>query len=84
MKCNVKFLLKIAGALAAVLAVAYWALPAYHAEILALTPLSVVVLCPLSMVMMVWFMQRPDKSTSSILPPANQVLSSGQRRTNHL
>ncbi len=84
MKCNAKFLLKIAGALAVVLAVAYWALPEYRAAILALAPLSVVALCPLSMLMMMWFMQRPDESASRVLPPANQALSSEQRRINRL
>ena len=75
MKCNMKFLLKIAGALAAVVALAYWALPGYHAEILALMPLSVVVLCPLSMLMMMWAMQRQNE-------PANPALPPEQRRTN--
>ncbi|SOE68294.1 Protein of unknown function [Burkholderia sp. OK233] len=84
MKCNAKFLLKIAGALAAVLAVLYWALPEYHAEILALAPLSLAVLCPLSMLMMMWFIQRPDESARRVLPPANQALSSVQSRINEL
>ena len=84
MKCNVKFLLKIAGGLAALLAVGYWALPEYRTEIVALAPLFVAVLCPLSMLMMVWFMQRPDESTSRVLPLADQALSSEQRRTKQL
>ncbi|MFM0157688.1 DUF2933 domain-containing protein [Paraburkholderia sediminicola] len=84
MKCNAKFLLKIAGALATVLAVLYWALPEYHAEILALAPLSLAALCPLSMLMMMWFIQRPDESAKRVLPPTNQALSSVQPRINEL
>ncbi|MFL9875952.1 DUF2933 domain-containing protein [Paraburkholderia megapolitana] len=84
MKCNMKFLLKIAGALAAVVALAYWALPGYHAEILALMPLSVVVLCPLSMMMMMWAMQRHDESANPALPPpaASPTLAQEPGRTN--
>ena len=84
MKCNVKFLLTIAGALAAVLAVVYWALPEYRAGILALAPLSVAALCSLSMLIMVWFMQRPEEPVSRVVPPANHALSSGQRRKSQL
>ncbi len=68
MKCNLKYLFKVACALAAVLAIAYWALPQYRAEILALAPFSAVMLCPLSMLLMVWFMQRPVESTSAVVP----------------
>ncbi|CAN7724214.1 DUF2933 domain-containing protein [Caballeronia sp. LjRoot34] len=84
MKCNMKYLFRVAGALAAVLAIAYWALPQYRAGILALAPFAAVMLCPLSMLLMMWFMQRPVESDSTAAPQASKLLSSSESRSSRL
>jgi hypothetical protein len=82
MKCNVKTMLKVAAVLAAFLATGYWVLPSYRAVILSLAPFSVVLLCPLSMLLMMWFMQRPDEARSGSAPPAKQALPLSEHRAN--
>jgi hypothetical protein len=84
MKCNMKYLFKVAGAVVAVLAIAYVALPQFHAEILAVAPLAAVMLCPLSMLLMVWFMQRPVESASAVVPQARKLLPASESRSNRL
>lgn len=52
MNCDFKTMIKIAVGLGAALAVAYFAVPAAHAFILASAPLLVALVCPIAMILM--------------------------------
>ncbi|MBS2132243.1 DUF2933 domain-containing protein (plasmid) [Burkholderia thailandensis] len=72
MKCNLKTMLKTAALLATALAIGYWAVPGYRATILGLIPVAAVLICPLSMLVMMWLMQRRDDPHNRSDPPAKQ------------
>ena len=52
MNCDLRTVIKLALGLGAALAVAYFALPAAHAFILASAPLLLALVCPIAMVLM--------------------------------
>ncbi|CAN7776639.1 DUF2933 domain-containing protein [Variovorax sp. LjRoot290] len=52
MNCDFKTMIKIAVGLGAALAVAYFAVPAAHAFILASAPLLLALVCPIAMILM--------------------------------
>ncbi|CAN7767789.1 DUF2933 domain-containing protein [Variovorax sp. LjRoot175] len=52
MNCDFKTMIKIAVGLGAALAVAYFAVPAAHAFILASAPLLLTLVCPIAMILM--------------------------------
>lgn len=52
MSCDTKTMIKIAAALGLALLLAYLALPAFHAFVLASAPLLAVLVCPIGMIFM--------------------------------
>ncbi len=65
MKCDSKMMVKIAVGLGVALAVAYFALPAAHAFILASAPLLVALICPVAMLFMMKGMNENKKEESA-------------------
>lgn len=65
MKCDSKMMVKIAAGLGVALAVAYFALPAAHAFILASAPLLVALICPVAMLFMMKGMNENRKDESA-------------------
>jgi hypothetical protein len=64
MKCNPKTMLSVALALGLVGFAAYFAFPAAQTLILASAPLLVALICPISMLAMMWFMKGSGKDAS--------------------
>ena len=65
MKCDSKMMVKITLGLGLALAVAYFALPAAHAFILASAPLLVTLICPVAMLLMMKSMNDNKKDESA-------------------
>lgn len=57
MKCNAKTMLSVGAALGVAALLAYFALPDARSLILANAPLLVALICPASMLVMMWFMR---------------------------
>lgn len=57
MKCNSKTMLSVGAALGLTALLAYFALPDARSLILANAPLLVALICPVSMLVMMWFMR---------------------------
>lgn len=75
MKCDSKTILKAAAGVGIALAIAYFTLPAARAFILAIAPIMLVLVCPLSMLFMMKAMNDGSKrnddarSTEDKVPP---------------
>jgi hypothetical protein len=65
MNCDFKTMIKLAIGLGAALAVAYFAVPAAHAFILASTPLLLALVCPMAMIFMMKGMSNNKKDESA-------------------
>lgn len=57
MKCNFKTMLSVGSALGVAALLSYFAFPAAKLFILANAPLLVALICPVSMLVMMWFMR---------------------------
>lgn len=73
MNCNAKTMLKVAAALGAPLALAYFALPGAQAFIVASAPILLALICPVSMLIMMFVMKdvngrKTDGKTGSANP----------------
>lgn len=77
MKCDSKMMVKMAVGLGAGLTVAYFALPAAHALILASAPFLVVLICPVAMFFMMKGMNGNKKDESA--KPGESKAESGVR-----
>ncbi|TAM04468.1 MAG: DUF2933 domain-containing protein [Pusillimonas sp.] len=77
MKCDSKMMIKVAVALGLALAVAYFALPAAHAFILASAPLLVALICPVAMLFMMKGMNGNRKDESA--GPGESKAGSGEQ-----
>ena len=77
MKCDSKMMVKTAVGLGVALAVAYFALPAAHAFILASAPLLVALICPVAMLLMMKSMNDNKKDESA--RPGESNAASGVR-----
>lgn len=62
MNCQPKTMLKTAVGLGTIVAAAYFALPDARAFLLASTPIMLALICPLTMIVMMWMM----KGTGSV------------------
>lgn len=65
MKCNSKTMLSVALALGLAGVIAYFAFPAAQALIVASAPLLLALICPISMLVMMWAMKTPSKEQAS-------------------
>ncbi len=65
MKCDSKMMVKIAAGLGLALAVAYFALPAAHAFVVASAPFLVALICPVAMLLMMKGMNENKKGESA-------------------
>ncbi|MBU6502818.1 MAG: DUF2933 domain-containing protein [Burkholderiales bacterium] len=65
MKCDSKMMVKTAAGLGLALAVAYFALPAAHAFIVASVPFLVTLICPVAMLLMMKGMNENKKGESA-------------------
>lgn len=65
MKCDSKTMLKAAAGLGVAIAIAYFTLPAARAFILASAPIALVLICPLSMVFMMYAMNGSKKDAGA-------------------
>jgi Protein of unknown function (DUF2933) len=63
MKCNTKTMIKVGLGVSALLAVAYFTLPAARDFISAATPFLLFLICPLSMIFMMKSMSSCDKKS---------------------
>lgn len=77
MKCDSKILVKMAVWLGLGLAVAYFAIPAAHAFILASAPFLVALICPVAMLFMMKGMNGNQKNESA--KPGESKAESGVR-----
>lgn len=75
MNCSRKTLINLALMVGAALAVAYFALPQFHALILGIAPILLALLCPLAMLFMMRSMGSPDKGRNET-PDVKQVTKS--------
>lgn len=57
MNCNFKTMIKVAAGLGLILAAAYFALPAAQAWVLASAPVLLALVCPISMLLMMFMMK---------------------------
>lgn len=65
MKCNSKTMLSFALALGLAGVIAYVAFPAAQSLIVAYAPVLLVLVCPISMLVMMWAMNSPSKDQAS-------------------
>ncbi|TAM91118.1 MAG: DUF2933 domain-containing protein [Candidimonas sp.] len=65
MKCDSKMMVKTAAGLSLALAVAYLALPAAHAFVVASAPFLVTLICPVAMLLMMKGMNENKKGEST-------------------
>lgn len=78
MKCDMKTIVKLVIGLGAVFAVAYAALPDARAFILSISPLLLVLICPVAMLFMMKGMRDNNKDMSS--KPRENEAASGDRK----
>jgi len=71
MKCNAKTMLSVAAAMGVAALLAYLAFPEAKLFILANTPILIALICPVSMLIMMWSM-RGHKDHSERTPADNQ------------
>lgn len=64
MPCSPKTMIKTAAALGGILALAYLAFPEARAFVTASAPVLLALICPISMVVMMVMMRKPDGSSS--------------------
>ncbi|TAM53932.1 MAG: DUF2933 domain-containing protein [Paraburkholderia sp.] len=84
MKCNAKVMLTSASLLVALAAVGYWAAPQFRSEILGLIPFASLLICPLSMAVMMWLMNRRDHRHDSPSPsPSDREITRSARHLRH-
>lgn len=79
MHCSFKTMIKFAAWLGAVLAVAYFALPDARAWLLASAPFLLALLCPLSMIAMMFMMKGKDSNAAD---PKDQCAKPGEPTPN--
>jgi hypothetical protein len=80
MSCNPRTMLKIAAALAAILTIAYVALPAAQAMVLAAAPILLALACPLAMLVMAFAMKRQAADASNPAPKRDEVPGATESR----
>lgn len=82
MHCSLKTMAKLAVGLGAILAVAYFALPDARAWLLASAPVLLALVCPLSMIVMMFMMKGKDKAADGKDERAKpgEVTASGHAR----
>ncbi len=79
MNCNWKTMLKIAGGIGVVLAIAYFAVPAAQAFILASAPILLALICPAAMIAMAITMNR-GKANEHPKPDAGPAADADPRK----
>jgi len=77
MNCDLKTMLKVAAALGVGLMVAYFALPAFQALVLASAPILVALICPVAMLFMMKGMNG-NKKVENAKPEENKAGSGGR------
>ena len=85
MKCSPKTMLIVALSLALAGLVAYFAFPAAQALILASAPLLVALICPVSMLMMMWAMRDGGSNAGAChsVQPARELPAPDAARQKH-
>lgn len=82
MHCSLQTMAKLAAGLGAILAVGYFALPDARAWLLASTPVLLALVCPVSMIAMMFMMKGKDKAADGkderVKP--GEVTTSGRAR----
>lgn len=80
MKCNSRTMFSVAAGLLGAAAIAYFAVPAAQAFILASLPVLIALVCPLSMLVMMKVMHGAHQGTGGTAEAASDAAPAGQQQ----